>query len=107
VGLHESKKLLYKERNGHQTEEAAHTMEKFYASYTTDNGAVTRIHREMKKPNSQRISEPMEKWANELNRAFSKEEFQMAKKTQEEMFSIPGHKENAIQNHFKIPPDCC
>jgi hypothetical protein len=34
----------------------------------------------------------MKKWANELNRAFSKEEVQMQKKKNEEMLNIPGHK---------------
>jgi hypothetical protein len=46
----------------------------------------------------------MKKLAKELNRAFSKEEIQMAKKTHEEMPTIPGHKGNANQNHVKIPP---
>jgi hypothetical protein len=36
----------------------------------------------------------VKKWGNELNRAFSKEEVQMAKK-HEEMLNIPGHKGNA------------
>jgi hypothetical protein len=31
----------------------------------------------------------------------------MAKKTHEEMLNIPGHKENANQNHIKIPPHSC
>jgi hypothetical protein len=39
----------------------------------------------------------MKKWANELNRAFSKEELQMIKKTHEEMFNIPGHKKMQIK----------
>jgi hypothetical protein len=37
-------------------------------------GLITRIYRELKKLDSQRINDPMKKWANELNRAFSKEE---------------------------------
>jgi hypothetical protein len=45
----------------------------------------------------------MKRWANELNRAFSKEEVQMAKK-HEEMLTISGHKGNASQNHINIPP---
>jgi hypothetical protein len=49
----------------------------------------------------------MKKWTNEQNRAFSKEEFQMAKRTLEKMFTIPGHKGNANQNHIKIPPHSC
>jgi hypothetical protein len=48
----------------------------------------------------------MKKWANELIRAFSKEEVLMAKKY-EKMFTITGHKGNANQNHTKIPPHSC
>jgi hypothetical protein len=44
---------------------------------------ITRRYRELKKLNSQKINDPMKKWANELNRAFSKEEAQMAKKHME------------------------
>jgi hypothetical protein len=40
-----------------------------------------------------------------LNRAFSKEEIQIAKKKHmKKMLIIPGHKGNANQNHNKIPP---
>jgi hypothetical protein len=53
--------------------------EKIFASYTSDNGLITRIYRELKKLNSPKINEPI-KWATELNRTFSKEELQMAKK---------------------------
>jgi hypothetical protein len=41
-----------------------------------------------------------------MNRAFSKEEVQMAK-NHEEMLNIPGHKGSANQNHGKIPPNSC
>jgi hypothetical protein len=34
----------------------------------------------LKKLNPQKINEPMNKWANELKRSFSKEEVQVAKK---------------------------
>jgi hypothetical protein len=41
---------------------------------------ITRIYRELKKLNSTKTNESIKKWATELNRTFSKEEIQIAKK---------------------------
>jgi hypothetical protein len=54
--------------------------EKIFASYTSDKGLITRIYRKLKKLNFPKIKELIKKWAIELNRTFSKEEIQMAKK---------------------------
>jgi hypothetical protein len=51
-----------------------------FASYTSDQGLITRIYKELKKLNSPKISEPTKKWVTELNRTFSKEDIQKAKK---------------------------
>jgi hypothetical protein len=48
----------------------------------------------------------MKKWANELKRNFSKEEYKWSK-THEKMLNIPDHKGNANQNHIKILPHSC
>jgi hypothetical protein len=53
---------------------------KIFLSYTSDKGLIDRIYRELKKLNSPQINDLMKKWTNEMNRAFSKEEIQMAKK---------------------------
>jgi hypothetical protein len=45
--------------------------EKNFASYTPDKGLITRIYRELKKLNSQKINDPIKKWADELSRNFS------------------------------------
>jgi hypothetical protein len=65
-------------------------------------GLITRIYRELKKPNSPKINDPLKKWAIELKRAFSKEEVQMAKNHMKKMLTITGYKGNANQNHIKI-----
>jgi ribonucleotide reductase beta subunit family protein with ferritin-like domain len=72
----------------------------------SDRRLITRIYRELKKLNSPRINEQIKKWATELNRTFSKEEIQMAKKTHEKMLTISSHKGNANQNHTKSLPTC-
>jgi murein L,D-transpeptidase YafK len=46
-------------------------------------GLITRIYKELKKLKSPQINEPIKKWVTELNRTFSREEVQIAKKTHE------------------------
>jgi hypothetical protein len=46
--------------------------EKIFASYTLDKGLITKIYRELKKPNSPKINEPIKKWATEQSRISSK-----------------------------------
>jgi hypothetical protein len=54
--------------------------EKIFASYTSDKGLITRIYRELRKLDCPKINEPIMKWVSELNRTFSKEEIQKAKR---------------------------
>jgi hypothetical protein len=80
--------------------------EKVLASYISDKGLITRIYREFKKLNSPKINEPIKKWATELNNIF-KGRNPNDQKTHEKMFTIPGHKGNANQNHTNILPHFC
>jgi hypothetical protein len=81
--------------------------EKILDSYISDKGLITRTYREIKKLNSPKINEPIKKWATALERTFSKEEIQMAKKTHEKMLTTFSHKINENQNFTKILPHPC
>jgi hypothetical protein len=55
--------------------------EKIFASCTSDKGLITRIQRKLKKTKlTKKINKAIKKWVKEMNRAFSKEEVQIAKK---------------------------
>jgi hypothetical protein len=75
---------------------------KIFASYTSDEGLMTRItrtHRELKKLNSPKFNDSMKKWTNELNRAFPME-VQMAKKHMKKCSTSLAVKEMQIKTIF-------
>jgi hypothetical protein len=76
--------------------------EKIFSSYPFDKGLITRINRELKKLNSPKIHDPMFKWENELNRVFSKEEVQMAKKHMKKCLSSLAIKEMQIKTTLRF-----
>jgi hypothetical protein len=93
--LHKTKMVLLKKEMVSKLKRTHTEWEKIFASYTSNKGLITRIYRELKKLISPKINEPIKKWASKLNRTFSKEKIQMAKKTHEKMLTISSNKGNA------------